>query len=288
MGRHPTEMSVGNNTPEIEELKAEMTRLGERLGSAMHTDAQRSSCFRSALVRILPGLGEAEFEFIAQDPELRSWITVPLDGGDLYPHLVHLQKRLEELSYKTDHDMLTGLLNRRAFERFLEQELNRAKRQRTRLALAVLDVDDFKIINDTYGHLCGDQVLATLGRIIDDSTRAYDTAARIGGEEFAIILPGSGPLKSRALLERLLNIFRCTEFHCEGYPSFNVTFSVGLAYLRGGDHFTPKNVLEIADKALYTAKGKGKNTVEMVKIAVEELYPKATMVHSDEKRFLFG
>ncbi len=281
-------MNAGENTSEIEELKAELTRLGERLGSAMRTKTQQTRSICSALVRILPELGDAEFEFIAQDPELRSWITVPLDGDDAYPHLVHLQKRLEDLSYKTDHDMLTGLLNRRAFERFLEQELSRAKRQRTRLALAILDVDDFKMINDTYGHLCGDQVLATLGRIVDDSTRAYDTAARIGGEEFAIILPGSGPLKSRALLERLLSIFSSTEFYCNGKTPFTVTFSVGLAFLRGGDHFTPKNVLEIADKALYTAKGKGKNTVEMVKIAVEELYPKATMVHSDEKRFLFG
>jgi diguanylate cyclase (GGDEF)-like protein len=281
-------MSGCDNTPEIEELKAELQRLGEHIGSALHADnaVERMTC--SALARILPELGVAEFERIAEDPMLRSWITVPVHAGDAYPHLVHLQKRLEELSYKTDHDMLTGLLNRRAFERFLEQELNRAKRQRTRVAVAILDVDDFKSINDTYGHLCGDQVLATLGRIIDDSTRAYDTCARIGGEEFAIILPGSGPLKSRALLERLLGIFRETAFECEGHPPFSATFSVGLAFLRGGDVFTPKNVLEVADKALYAAKERGKNTVEMVKMAVEELYPKATMVHSDEKRFLFG
>lgn len=282
-------MNAGEHTPEIDELKAELKRLGERLGAALNTEPHhRAGAACSVVARILPILSDADFDSIARDPELRSWITVPLDQGDVYTHLIHLQKRLEELSYKTDHDMLTGLLNRRAFERFLEQELNRAKRQHTRVAVAILDVDNFKSINDRYGHLCGDQVLATLGRIIDNSTRAYDTCARIGGEEFAIILPGSGPLKSRALLERLLTMFRETDFHCESHEPFSATFSVGLAYLRGGDSFTPKTVLEFADQALYRAKGKGKNTVEMVKMAVEELYPKATMVQSDEKRFLFG
>ncbi len=275
---------------ELTELAQELAALGKQLaqavgGSRRTLDGKPATV---ALARILPQLDAHALAGLSEDPVLRDWLAVPLTG-ETYPFLVHLQKRLEDLSYKTDHDTLTGLLNRRAFDRILEQELNRARRQHTRLAVAVIDVDDFKRVNDVYGHPCGDKVLAALGRTVDTNTRAYDAAARIGGEEFAIILPGSGPHKSRALLERLLSVFRETPFHCEGHDPFHATFSVGLAFTKGASpQLTPTALVQAADKALYRAKKKGKNTVELVKMEVEEVAPKATMVQSDEKRFLFG
>jgi PleD family two-component response regulator len=139
--------------------------------------------------RLLPGLRPEQWTELAQKHGLSHWLTLPVEGS-VYPHLRVYQEALERLTYQTDHDPLTGLANRRAFERSLDMEIERARRSRQPVCLALLDLDDFKAVNDTYGHLAGDEVLRGLSPILGRNKRRYDLAARIGGEEFALVPPG--------------------------------------------------------------------------------------------------
>ena len=160
-----------------------------------------------AVARLCHDLPLDEWQKLTQSPEFEQWLALPVNA-DIYPHLIHLQERLESLSYQSEHDPLTELHNRRAFERILRQELQRAQREKAYLSLAIIDVDNFKKVNDTYGHPCGDEVLVALSDILVKNKRTYDLAARLGGEEFAMVLPGAGPNKSQSMLERLVAYFQ--------------------------------------------------------------------------------
>lgn len=240
-----------------------------------------------ALARLCRDLPLDEWEGLLKDAGLKQWMAFPING-EAFPFLAHLQDRLEELSYQTEHDPLTGLLNRRAFDHLLGVELSRANREGYHLTLAILDVDNFKRINDTHGHPCGDEVLTALARTLRENKRSYDVAARIGGEEFAVILPSAGPNRSQAMLERVLSAFRGIRFECGKGEDFNVSFSAGMAHCKGKVRTRAKDFVALADKALYMAKEQGKNRIVLTHVPDERLTPKATMVKSEEKRFLFS
>ncbi|GAB7080531.1 GGDEF domain-containing protein [Megalodesulfovibrio paquesii] len=246
------------------------------------------------IARLAPSLTLEDWELLLARPELaelKDWIALPLEG-DPMPFLVHLQSRLDELSWQTEHDPLTGLCNRRAFDRLLGQELNRAQRQHSRLALAVLDVDNFKRVNDTYGHPCGDEVLMSLARVLTLGKRGYDVAARTGGEEFSLILPGAGLRRAKAVVERLLEMFSSQVMSCgpqgQPLPPFRCTFSAGLAITRGTSRLRPADFVSLADQALYQAKANGKARVEAALAADEESLARSTLVQSSEKQFLLS
>lgn len=246
------------------------------------------------IARLAPALTLDDWRAMLARPELASlkdWIALPLEGDPL-PFVHHLQSRLDELAWQTEHDPLTGLHNRRAFDRILSQELNRAQRQHSRLALAVIDLDNFKQVNDTYGHPCGDEALQALARVLTAGKRGYDVAARTGGEEFSLILPGAGIRRARAMVERLLEDFAGHEFHCspEGQemPPFRCTFSAGLAITRGVSRVRPAEFISLADQALYKAKHAGKACVEACLAADEETMVRSTLVQSSEKQFLLS
>lgn len=216
-------------------------------------------------------------------------MAVPPLRGDTYPHLRQLQETLERLSYQTDHDALTGLANRRAFDRIIDIEMERSKRSATPLSIAIFDLDNFKGVNDTYGHSKGDEVLATFAKMLRASTRRYDLAARYGGEEFALIMAGSGLVKAKRLLNRLIEEFRQVKFEKpDGSGSFTVTCSVGLTCYKGSKGIEVKDLLELADEALYDAKGAGKDQVKVSKLPFVDNVPNDTLVHAQEKQFLFG
>jgi diguanylate cyclase (GGDEF)-like protein len=259
-----------------EELCEYSKRVGENLDQAVW------------VFRLIQGISCEEWESIAARRDLGQWLSLPING-DAYPHLKRFQETLEKLAYQTDHDPLTGLANRRAFDRILDIEIERSKRARTPLSLAIFDLDDFKRVNDTYGHQKGDEVLSTFAGHLKATTRRYDLAARFGGEEFALIMAGSGLVRAQRLLARLLQEFKEIEFTTpDGDGTFHVTCSVGLTCYKGSVNITDKELIELADGALYEAKAAGKDQVKVSRLAFADNVPNETLVHANEKQFLFG
>jgi len=156
-------------------------------------------------------------------------------------------------------DVLTGLTNRRLFNTRLQEEVARARRHETPVSLALFDLDDFKRLNDFYGHTIGDRILKELGLLIRQNIRESDLPARYGGEEFALILPETREAEATELLERLCVLVAQTVF-CLPENPLTLTISVGVAQLEHRN-YTAFELVELADKALYEAKKQGKNQV---------------------------
>lgn len=167
----------------------------------------------------------------------------------------------EELHQRATHDPLTGMYNRRHFVEAVDQEIARATRHRRALALCIVDVDLFKPINDRYGHVSGDEVLARIGGLVLRLVREGDTAARIGGEEFAVLLPDCDAGAAASFAERLRAEVEATSFDLGG-ERLRVTVSIGIAALAPGRESCSR-MLAAADAALYRAKGEGRNLVRI-------------------------
>jgi len=157
-------------------------------------------------------------------------------------------------------DPLTGLYNRRHFFELAGQEVFHAKRYRHPLACIMFDVDNFKEINDTYGHLFGDKVLNEMVQCCYNIVRKSDIFARYGGDEFVILLPESDDQSGRQLAERLWADFLCRSLQIDN-EEVTITLSLGVASMPGNDHLALGILLNRADEALYKAKGKGRNQV---------------------------
>lgn len=157
-------------------------------------------------------------------------------------------------------DALTGLLNRRALEARLKADWRLAKRRDTHVALAAIDLDHFKQINDTRGHPVGDLVLQQLAGIMKSTARDTDAAARFGGDEFVILLPDTGWQGALTFAERLRRRVDDFTFGPPGVP-MTITISVGVALARGSDAISPEELLKEADRSLYKAKQQGRNRV---------------------------
>jgi diguanylate cyclase (GGDEF)-like protein len=156
-------------------------------------------------------------------------------------------------------DPLSGAFNRRHFHVRLEEELQRSQRHEIQLALLMIDVDDFKSVNDSFGHLAGDAVIKGIADIMRRSVRVFDVCARFGGEEFAIIMPGSGTASATSVAERIrerIELFRPSDRTLEGLA---ITASVGLAVSSLG--ISAREIIARADQALYLAMRAGKNRV---------------------------
>ncbi|MEW6324698.1 MAG: diguanylate cyclase, partial [Nitrospirota bacterium] len=170
-------------------------------------------------------------------------------------------RQTEELKRISITDPLTGFLNRRYFHERLIEEIERSKRHGAAMSLAIMDLDDFKQLNDTYGHQAGDEALKAIARCVHGSIRAIDVAARYGGEEFTLILPQTSKPEARRIAERICQeIAALTVSHqlLEGYEQ--LTVSIGLAAYPD-DARAPEELIRAADTALYAAKSGGKNQV---------------------------
>ena len=153
-------------------------------------------------------------------------------------------------------DHLTGLFNRRYMEETLERELLRASRNKLSLGIIMLDVDDFKRFNDTYGHAAGDAILRELGNLLLGHIRGEDVACRYGGDEFIIVLPGASKEMTRERAERLSEHARHFNIQIKGHTLETITFSFGVAVFPD-DGSTSDALLNVADDALYRAKRDG-------------------------------
>jgi len=161
-------------------------------------------------------------------------------------------------------DAKTGLLNARTWESEAEAEVARAVRARMALAVAVLDIDWFKHVNDTYGHLFGDEVLKEIARCLPGVLREYDSAGRFGGEEFVLLLPHTRAVDAFRIADRVRDHISGLSLHTSDGQSVRVTVSVGVAALDAGSRRELSELLAAADAALYRAKRDGRNQVQMI------------------------
>jgi diguanylate cyclase (GGDEF)-like protein len=269
-----------------EEMLAELETL-RRMLDAVEKPACATEGEGMVIMRLCSGLGLGDWEALSRRKDLRDWLALPLTANPL-PFLTRIQATLRELVFLSEHDPLTKVYNRGAFERILAAELIRASRAGQSLALVLLDLDDFKAVNDSYGHPCGDRVLETIGSLLQAEKRSYDYVARVGGEEFALILPSVGLVRAEMVIERILEAVRSLRVVCEGVNSpLHITLSAGLACTKGKMVTTREKLYALADEALYKAKTTGKDRLVAAPIADLTGPSEKTLVRADEKRFLF-
>jgi diguanylate cyclase (GGDEF)-like protein len=167
--------------------------------------------------------------------------------------------RAPDLGEETRRDVLTGVYNRVYLEQFLEREFDHATRHKWPLSVAFVDLDDFKLVNESFGPEASDRVLQATARILRGNTRESDFIARYGGEEFVVVLPATDAQTAHAICERIVLAFRNTG-HVMGSEHTNVTVSIGCASHDAHTPFSnPADLIAAADQALYTAKLRGRN-----------------------------
>ncbi|MGC8845917.1 MAG: GGDEF domain-containing protein [Candidatus Hydrogenedens sp.] len=178
---------------------------------------------------------------------------------DAQKKLKEQEQVLEKLSRDANTDFLTQVNNRAAFDKRLNEEFTRYKRYGHTFSIILMDLDHFKDVNDTYGHLAGDRVLRAVASLLNDEKRASDFLARYGGEEFALILPGIDANSALVVADKLRKKVETTTFRYENY-SIHTSLSAGITTVLPEDQ-TPTDVLKRADDATYEAKNKGRNQV---------------------------
>ena len=193
----------------------------------------------------------------------------PLLALAALPVVTLLQRSLRHVQLVNDSraDSKTGLLNAATWEREATVELTRAVRTRTPMAVALLDIDRFKVINDTYGHLVGDQVIKEIARTLSSMLREYDLAGRFGGEEFSLLLPQTRAVDAFRIAERVrANIAGLSIIApgATGGERVHVTVSIGVAALDSGSVRRLAELMAAADAALYRAKAGGRDQVQMI------------------------
>jgi diguanylate cyclase len=192
-----------------------------------------------------------------------------------------LQAVLDALCELSSRDALTGLANRRQFELALAREIDRVARAGEPALLLMIDIDHFKRVNDSRGHLAGDRVLQAVALRLLDCVRPMDTVARYGGEEFAIILPNCPPTFGLAVAERIRHQVEQQPVAIEGGAPISVTISLGGAYAPQWVRSTATMWLARADQQLYRAKTEGRN-----RACLEQ--PPDVQVSAEEKSLLFS
>jgi diguanylate cyclase (GGDEF)-like protein len=170
---------------------------------------------------------------------------------------VELIERVEQLSRNLIRDYLTGLYNRRYLFEAGSKLLAHCERNNLNCAIAMIDLDRFKTINDSHGHLTGDEVLRRIGLVLQSRLRDSDIVARLGGEEFCVLATDIRPEKCEKMFQDLLNAIAAEIFDCEGQP-LQVTASIGVCPTRAG---TLDEMIRKADTMLYQAKEQGRNRV---------------------------
>lgn len=177
------------------------------------------------------------------------FIELHLDG--------YVEGLIRELKFLAEIDTLTGVYNRRKIEEILKSEIERSKRYGNPLSVILVDIDDFKELNDTFGHQTGDRVLREVARVISENLRKTDCLGRLGGEEFLIILPETTPMKARLVAERIRRNIEDLDLRVG-----KITVSAGVTGLKVGE--TLETLINRVDRAMYLAKERGKNRTEVL------------------------
>ncbi|MFH1113325.1 MAG: diguanylate cyclase [Pseudomonadota bacterium] len=200
------------------------------------------------------------------------YITKPFDPVELKVRLragiriVQLQDDLlsayRAAEMRAKEDSLTGLWNHSAILDILRKELSRSARRHSWVGVIMADMDQFKKINDSHGHLKGDRVLKRAADVLRKGVRSYDSVGRYGGEEFLIVLPACD-LREAGILAERLRVAAERDSMNDGSPGSNWTISLGVTAVKGSNGMTPDFAIRTADQALYRAKDRGRNCVEI-------------------------
>ena len=213
-------------------------------------------------VIVLSAMVSAQDKVTAFDLGAVDYITKPFNLTELRVRVrsaLRLHRLVQMLAQRAQIDGLSGLWNRAYFDRRWAEEVSKASRHKRPLSLAMLDIDHFKSVNDTYGHPAGDAVLQGVARLIQRECRSEDVACRYGGEEFTVIMPDTSPVDAMNLCERIRVALATNVW--PRHPERTITVSIGIAgYASAGD-VSPGAWLEHADRALYAAKQAGRNTI---------------------------
>jgi diguanylate cyclase (GGDEF)-like protein len=231
-----------------------------------------------------PQSGYEMFKFLKEDPTMRwiplivlsgredlkdkvrclrsgadDYVTKPFQFAELEARVYNVISRAKQFESMAFRDGLTGVFNRRYFDHQLLLELEWALRDEEKISLAFIDIDNFKAINDSYGHQTGDLVLQGLAQILQTNLRSTDLLARYGGEEFVVLMPRTDGQEAKDVIERVLEVVRNATVANISDHQFRITFSSGVAEWEPG--MTHEQMLRSADEAMYQAKQEGRNRV---------------------------
>jgi len=198
--------------------------------------------------------------------DLGRMVEIVMDNRDLSDTQQTLLETLATAQRDKLIDPLTGVWNRGGLEELCKREISRATRENSAIAVAMIDIDNFKEINDTFGHAHGDEAIKLTAELLVEGARATDIVARYGGDEFAVIAPGIVPANLPTLGEKLMRLFRTkAKLHCpQGECLITVSIGIALVTPKKNTPIDMKNLLELADRALYEAKERGRNRFEIL------------------------
>ena len=235
-------------------------QLGERNGLDLLRAAREERCETPVIFLTADSsdhVDEAAMEAGAADYLVKGEITPRMVERSIR-YSLKLAEAMRELRRLATHDALTGLINRRAFDTLLNEEVQRAQRLNHPLSLIMVDLDHFKSVNDTYGHAIGDAVLVEAARRLESAIRGIDRVARIGGEEFALLLMETPAHEAIIVAQRLVEIMQSAPISAKAGMDLPITLSAGVASLpvSSAPNFS---LQESADRALYAAKHAGRD-----------------------------
>ncbi|MGB9836786.1 MAG: GGDEF domain-containing response regulator [Candidatus Saccharicenans sp.] len=219
---------------------------------------------------IIQGLEAGADDYMAKPInflELRARLQAALRILDLEDHLIKTQKKLLKLATV---DSLTGAWNRRTILNFIKEELERYRRENKPLGLLMVDLDNFKTINDTFGHQAGDAVLKNIVRMLKKNLRPYDKIGRYGGDELLIILPNSNIFNTGIIASRLLEYIRKSKIDFRHKATLSATLSMGGVSTDSLAEPNLEKLIRTADRALYLAKKLGRDRVILFGDSVKE------------------
>ena len=267
--------------PEEQETDTDITVLQKQLNEKLKSTTVEHNKFKHSLDNFIKNFSDKSSDATLasqQNQLLEQAVKLQQSNRDLSGVLVDTNKTLgvleqnsKKLNQELDQakvlsltDELTGLPNRRAFIKQLEDEIFRSQRYHTPLSLVMIDIDNFKQINDRYGHLCGDEVLRVYAKEILSVFRHYDTLARYGGEEFIVLLPSTDETGAIHAMEKVKRLASNTYYKNKNKNEKVPEFSAGIASYH--EHENIEKFIHRADKAMYKAKQYGKNRIEIASV----------------------
>ena len=249
-------------------------RLPDMDGATLCHELKSNPAFKTRYVIMLTGEDEQEDKVEGLDLGADDYITKPFASGELLARIragkriVDLQKELLESNKRLEMLSITDGLTKLYNHRYLQDELARAfeesQRYQRPLSLAIIDLDFFKKVNDTYGHAVGDEVLKAVSRMLQDSVRSTDVAARYGGEEFAVMMPETELADAITFAEKIRSMIETTPIQTQA-GAISATTSIGVSTVPHTRIHLAKELVIAADKALYRAKKNGRNQVQAEK-----------------------
>ena len=263
-GCRVAEVFIGEGDPEAVEMYRlacqSWFRMDTEQADAMLQDIDADARVMRTVLELPGGSVLTAGEILSRANEALALLTLQAEADN-----ARLERERDQFSIQASSDPLTGVANRREFERVLDQQLRLARRYGFRVSIAMLDLDHFKRLNDTFGHQAGDEVLRQAAAVVRQNVRASDTVARYGGEEFVIVMPNTSLGGAASLANRVRAALDAHIVEFEGRDIF-VTMSVGVAVYDPRSGASATELVGAADAALYEAKHAGRNAVRLGRV----------------------